>query len=354
MAALPQPPWPAAMAVSGGADSVALMRLLAAWAKARNRTAPVVLTVDHGLYNGSQEVARTVVDQARQWGLEGFVLDWRGPKPKANLEAAARTARYALLGSWCHRHGIAGLYLGHTREDQAETLLLRLGRGSGVDGLAAMPALGGFPGPQAPGLAVVRPLLSLPRAALRAMLQAEAVHWHEDPMNADPRFARVRLRQAWPLLIEAGLLPERLADAAGHQARARLALESATADFLARHGRLAPGQALLDRQALMGVPEEIGLRALAAVLMTVSGHTYRPRFDRLLRLYDSIRSGELGAGRTLLGCRVSPAPRAKQCFGAHSLLVRGEAPRRRREHKTASRKGPPTVDSGSSGPNMGD
>ena len=328
MSALPRQPWPAAVAVSGGADSLALCWLLAHWAKQEGLAAPVVLSVDHGLGAGSAEIAQAVIAQAGQWQLNAHVLSWEGAKPLHNLEAAARDARYQLLGGWCLRHAIKGLYIGHTLEDQAETLLLRLGRGSGVDGLCAMSSLGPLPLGGFPGLDLVRPLLALPRAPLRALLQALAIPWHEDPMNEDPRFSRVRIRNAWPALIAAGLAPERLVLAASHLRRARSALQNAAEAFVASHCSFDDGDAQLDREALAALPEEIGLRALAQVLMRVSGKSYKPRFRRLLPLYNSVCSGELGAGRTLMGCRLSPVPRARQRFGKASLWVRSEAPRR--------------------------
>jgi tRNA(Ile)-lysidine synthase len=328
MAALPRQPWPAAVAVSGGADSLALCWLLTAWAKQKGLALPTVLSVDHGLGAGSEDIARKVVETARQWQLAAYVLPWTGPKPRRNLEAAARDARYQLLGNWCRSHGIKGLYVGHTLEDQAETLLLRLGRGSGVDGLCAMSSLSPFPLAGYPELDLVRPLLVLARASLRSLLEEQGLAWHEDPMNADPRFSRVRIRQAWPALIAAGLAPERLVLAADHLRRARSALQSAAEAFVAAHCHFDDDHAQLDRAALAALPEEIGLRALALVLMRVSGSSYRPRFRRLQALYNSVCRGELGGGRTLLGCRLAPVPRARRRFGEASLGVRGEAPRR--------------------------
>ncbi|MDE2464692.1 MAG: tRNA lysidine(34) synthetase TilS [Alphaproteobacteria bacterium] len=354
MAQLPRRPWPAAVAVSGGADSLALAWLLARWAMRAGLEAPIVLTVDHGLSPGSENVAQQVVELASAWQLTAHVLSWRGVKPATNLEAAARAARYHLLGTWCRRHGIAGLYVGHTLEDQAETVLLRLGRGSGVDGLCAMAGVSAFPLPGFSGLSVVRPLLSHPRTALRALLGAQNIAWHEDPMNEDPRFCRVRLRKAWPALIEAGLAPERLALAAHHLSRARAALQSATETFLSRHCSGCDEGLQFDRDAFVALPQEIGLRVLSAVLMQVSGRTYRPRFRRLVPLYNSICSGELGAGRTLLGCRLSPVPRARQRFGAASLWVRGEAPRRRHETVPAGVMENGASEGGSSRSDMGD
>lgn len=129
-------PWPGAVAVSGGGDSLALMLLLADWAKAGRLAPPPVLIVDHGLRQGSARDARKAARWARAAGLKAHVLSWKGKKPAADIEAAAREARYRLMGECCARNGIGALYVAHALEDQAETFLLRLARGSGLDGFA--------------------------------------------------------------------------------------------------------------------------------------------------------------------------------------------------------------------------
>ncbi len=228
------------------------------------------------------------------------------------------------MGRWCRRHGVQGLYVAHSREDQAETFLLRLARGSGLDGLAAMQALAPYPVPGFAGLQLVRPLLDTGRAELRAVLAQRGLRWREDPMNADPRFARVRMRAAWPALEAAGLTAGRIADAARHLARARQALEAATAEFLAVSAAFEADHVLLDGGALAGLPREIGLRALAAVLSRLSGAAYRPRFERLERLYAAIVAGNPGKGRTLQACRIGPAPKRQARFGPATLVVTRE------------------------------
>lgn len=332
MAALRQAgaPWPGAVAVSGGGDSLALMVLLAEWARDRHLALPLVLTVDHGLRAGSGRDARTVEAMAQRLGLEAMCLKWSGRKPAADLEAAARRARYRLMGTACRRHRLGALYLAHSREDQAETFLLRLARGSGLDGLVAMQALAPFPLPGFEDVAVVRPLLGVARAELRAFLEVRGINWAEDPMNADPRFARVRVRAAWPALEAAGLSAARIADATAHLARARAALEAVTGEFLGLHAHFAEDRVLLDGTALAAAPREIGLRVLAAVLGRVSGAAYRPRFVRLDRLLDAIAANQLGKGRTLHGCRIGPAPKRLARFGRSTLVVQREPGRRPR------------------------
>jgi tRNA(Ile)-lysidine synthase len=209
-------------------------------------------------------------------------------------------------------------------EDQAETFLLRLARGSGLDGLSAMRVIAPYPMQGFAGLMLVRPLLDMARAPLRDFLRAKKQTWIEDPMNGDPRFARSKLRAAWPQLEALGLTAQRVSDAADHLGRAREALDDMTAALLARAARFEESGALIDSVRLKMAPREVGLRALAAVLSRVSGEAYRPRFGRLERLYDSIRDGSLGGGATLHGCIVAPATRATLAFGTGTLVVTRE------------------------------
>jgi len=324
-------PWPGALAVSGGGDSLALMTLAAEWAQRHGRAAPTVLTVDHGLQLGSTGDAHHVAARARAIGLEAHILCWQGPKPSSDIEAAARVARYDLLGAWCCTHNVSGLYLAHTLDDQAETFLLRLARGSGLDGLAAMRELSALPSLVWNSVILVRPLLGERRETLRRFLESRGEKWLDDPMNRDPRFARTRLRSAWPALEACGLSPPRIAAAAAHLGRAREALEEDARALLSRACRFDGSSAVVDAGAIGGAPAEIGLRCLAFILTAVAGRVYRPRFERLERLYSAVftSAGSITA-RTLHGCRIGPAPRAQAFFGPRTVKFTREAPRNRR------------------------
>ncbi|HEY4076377.1 MAG TPA: tRNA lysidine(34) synthetase TilS [Rhizomicrobium sp.] len=326
---------PIVVAVSGGGDSIALMHLLAGFAKTNGLEPPVVLTVDHGLRKGSGGDAKKVVAWAKLVGLKGHVLTWRGTKPKAGVEAAAREARYRLMGGWLAKNGIATLYVGHTLDDQAETFLLRLARGSGLDGLSAMQPRASWPVTGFESLSVHRPLLGISRADLRSHLKAIGQDWLDDPMNDDDAFDRVRIRKAAAALEAAGLSSARIAAAAAHLARAREALEMMTQAVLARAMRSVESGVLVDPAALTAVPREVGLRALASVLISVSGQAYRPRFEALERLFDRIAAGHVGAGVTLHGCHISPAAKAQSGSCTAILAVRPERPRK----TGSSRKG---------------
>jgi tRNA(Ile)-lysidine synthase len=304
------------------------MHLLAGFAKTKALPPPVVLTVDHGLRKSSAGDAKKVAAWAKALGLKSHVLVWRGTKPKSGIEAAAREARYRLMGAWLVKHGIDRLHVAHTIDEQAETFLLRLARGSGLDGLAAMRAAAPWPVPGFESLSVRRPLLGIGRADLRAHLKAAGQSWLEDPMNDDTAFDRIKMRKAAAVLAEAGLSSARIAAAAAHLARARAALETVTEAVLVRAARAIDEGVLLDPAAIAAAPREVGLRALSAVLMAVSGQAYRPRFDGLERLFDRIGTGELGAGATLHGCHIAPAPKVHRTRGAALLLVKPESPRK--------------------------
>jgi tRNA(Ile)-lysidine synthase len=332
-------PWPGAVAVSGGSDSLALMHLLADWARSTKSAPPLVLSVDHGLRRESAGEAKAVRRWAKALGLRCEILAVKGAKPKSDIEAWARQARLSLMGASLAKHRLATLYLAHHEDDQAETFLLRLARGSGLDGLSAMQKLAPFPHPAFAELTLARPLLAIPRAALQGYLKARKQDWLEDPMNSEARFARSRIRALLPLLAEAGLSAHRIGDAAAHLARAREALELATAAVLARALRQQGDVLLLDSVALAAAPREIGLRALAALLKTVSGAAYRPRFEALDSLFGRIKAaaatpggrGVLGGGATLHGCRIGPAPVRYQAFGAKTLVITKESSRKARQ-----------------------
>jgi tRNA(Ile)-lysidine synthase len=323
MAGHAAPPW--AVAVSGGGDSLALMHLLRGFAHGRGLAPPIVLTVDHGLRKDSARDAKRVAGWAKQAGLAAHLLTWRGKKPKKAIEAAAREARYRLMGDFLVKNRIATLFVGHNLDDQAETFLLRLARGSGLDGLSGMTPVAPWPVPGFAQLSLARPMLGLGRDELRAYLSALGQSWLDDPMNDDASFDRVKIRQARAVLSKAGLMPARVAAAASHLARARESLEIMTEAVLQRAVRTSAEGVVLDVTALKAAPREVGLRSLAAVLMKIGEQAYRPRFESLERLFDRITGAGLGGGATLHGCQLRPLPKDPE---PSRLLVCREKPRK--------------------------
>ncbi|MBL8704780.1 MAG: tRNA lysidine(34) synthetase TilS [Rhodospirillales bacterium] len=251
------------VAVSGGADSLCLTLLADRWARARGGRIEAV-TVDHGLRPESGAEARQVGRWLKPRGIRHRVLRWDGDKPAADLAARARAARYRLLVDWAADRGILHLLLAHHLDDQAETLLLRLARGSGVDGLSAMAGA-----VELGSLRLLRPLLDVPKAALVARLRQEDQAWVEDPGNRAGASARSRVRLA---LEQEGLSPRRLAETAGRLGRARQALDHAAASLAAQAVEMHPcGFLRVDPAPLAAAPPELQLRVLARCLMAVSG-----------------------------------------------------------------------------------
>lgn len=294
-----------AVGCSGGGDSMALTLLLHQWARARQGRV-TALIVDHRIRAESAEEAHQAAGWLTHRGIDVEILSRPDEPLRGNLQAAARDARYALMSAYCARAGVPYLALAHNLEDQAETVLLRLARGSGVDGLAAM-----APVAERPELRLLRPVLDLPRARLRATLRAVGQAFVEDPSNEEDAFKRVRIRRLAPTLAAEGLTPDRLAVTASRLARARDALDSATAAVLAASVRLYPeGYGELDAGPLRDAPPEIALRCLSRLLTCIGGGPYPPRMEPLLRLHDALMSStEPFPGRTLAGCRIMPRRR---------------------------------------------
>ncbi len=306
-----------AVGVSGGADSMALALLAARWAAAKKGRC-VALVVDHGLRPESGVEARQVRRWLRGRGIACQVLAWTGEKPATGVQEAARAARYRLLHDWCRRHGVLHLLTAHTRDDQAETFLLRLERKSGPDGLAAMAAVS-----EGPDLRLIRPLLTVAKARLTATLRARGQDWIEDPSNENPVFARVGVRRLLSGPAKPILNASRIAGAARTMGSLRRHLDDAAARWLARSAAVYPGGYIeLDAGAMRAAPAGIARRALARCLLCVSGRGFAPRGERLARLAAALRRGDLDAPKTLGGCRILPA--------GGKILICGEAGRARR------------------------
>lgn len=290
-----------ALAVSGGSDSTALL-LLCAGLRGELGLELYAATVDHGLRAEARGEAEAVAALCARLGVPHEILTWSGEKPSANIQAAARAARLALLADWRRRIGAPTLALGHTLDDVAETFLIRLSRGSGVDGLARMAEIR----EEDPPLRAIRPLLGLRRADLMEYCRSAGVGWAEDPSNEDERFLRARARAALETLAPLGLGPERLARTAETMARARRALETEANKLLRAAATVESelGLLRLDPATLSAAPRELSLRALARALEWASGQGYPPRLEALEAALDALLSG--GAGRSLHGALLSP------------------------------------------------
>lgn len=274
------------LAVSGGPDSVALAALCAEVARGRGGPPLLVASVDHGLRPDSSADAQAVARLAARLGLPARILVWEGRKPARGLQAAARAARYALLAEAARAAGARAIVTAHHRDDQAETVLMRLAAGSGLSGLAGMRPLA-----RRHGLVVARPLLGIAKDRLVATCLARSLPFVEDPANSAPRFARARLREAAPALAREGLDAARLATLARRLARADEALDAMAERLLAESMRTeapaAPASVILalDARIFLDAPEELRLRVLVLAR------------DRVLATLDEASQDEGEGGR---------------------------------------------------------
>lgn len=278
------------IALSGGGDSVAMMHLAARWADQRRL---VAATVDHGLRDGSATEAQVAGAAAAALGIRHRVLPWREHGP-GNLMAAARQARLTLLADWGRDEGIGAILLGHTADDVAETLLMRLGRGAGIDGLAAMAERR-----QAEGMTWLRPLLAIGRSELRGWLKTRGIGYADDPSNSDPHFDRARARAA---IASLGLDPRRLSESAGYLDEARAALHHLALD-VAEGAEARNGTLLLPRRRFDAAPAELRRILLVAACGCVAGTARPPRRDPLVAALAALAEGRRTA---LAGCLLVP------------------------------------------------
>jgi tRNA(Ile)-lysidine synthase len=295
------------LAVSGGPDSIALMWLAARWRRALARGPRLVaVTVDHGLRVEAAREARDVKRLAHALEIPHRTLRWTGAKPKTGLPAAARAARYNLLAQAARTNGATHILTAHTRDDQAETLLMRMLRGSGIAGLAAMARVS-----EREGLWLARPLLDISKAQLVATLNKAKIGFADDPTNRDVNFTRPRLRALMPALAEEGGDSKNLARLAARLARANAALE-VLADGAERYLALSTGTDAarfgFDAVAFAGLTEEIRLRLLKRAIDRV-GHEGQAELGKLEALLagldEAIAAGRPKLKTTLAGAMVS-------------------------------------------------
>jgi tRNA(Ile)-lysidine synthase len=311
------------LAISGGPDSVALLWLMARWRRALARGPRLIaVTVDHGLRAEAAREARDVKRLAKSLDLPHQTLRWTGAKPRTGLPAAARAARYRLLAQAARKHGATHVLTAHTRDDQAETLLMRMLRGSGIAGLAAMARE-----TERDGVRLARPLLDISKSRLIATLNKAKIDFADDPTNRDTGFTRPRLRAIMPVLAEEGGDARNLARLAARLARANAAVEvlaDGAERYLALRARDASHAGFdansFDAQAFAAIPEEIRLRLLKRAIDRVGheGPAELGKVETLLAALDravaerrpKLKQTLAGAVIGIIGgrIRVEPAP----------------------------------------------
>jgi tRNA(Ile)-lysidine synthase len=325
------------LAVSGGPDSVALLWLAARWRRALARGPRLhAVTIDHGLRPEAAREARDVKCLARSLDVGHRTMRWRGDKPKTGLPAAARAARYGLLAQAARRHGATHIVTAHTRDDQAETVLMRMSRGSGLAGLAAMAPIS-----LREGLVLARPFLDVPKARLIATIKKVGIDFARDPTNHDPAFTRPRLRALMPMLASEGCDARNLARLAARLARANASLEmmaDGAERFLARIDPAGNGVdpdspvSSFDAAAFSALSDEMRLRLLLRAIARAGheGPAELGKVENLLAALDGAMAGKVRRGarpvakQTLAGALITVA--------RGRLLVEPAPPRRGRRH----------------------
>ena len=323
------------LAVSGGPDSVALMWLVARWQRGLTRGPRLVaVTIDHGLRDEAAREAREVKRLARDLGIEHRTLRWTGDKPNSAVPASARAARYRLLGDAARKAGASHVFVAHTRDDQAETLLMRLVRGSGIAGLGAMARES-----EREGAVLARPLLTIPKSRLIATLKRAKIAYADDPTNRDSSFTRPRLRALLPQLAGEGGDARVLARLAQRLARANAAVDvlvDGAERYLAARGHLSmprePNATVVDAGHFAALPEEVRLRLLMRAINAVAheGPAELGKVESLLAVLDRALSGRRSAAistgkglkQTLAGALIS--------LSATSLRIEAAPQRRHR------------------------
>jgi tRNA(Ile)-lysidine synthase len=309
------------LAVSGGPDSCGMMAAFARW---RDMGAAVpalsVACVDHGLRPEAAAECAGVVAAAAGLGLTAQTLRWQGGKPAGGLQEAAREARYRLLADHARAVGAGAIVVAHHLEDQAETVLMRLARGSGPLGLKGMAAAS-----RREGIDILRPFLWVPKARLAATARAAGLVPVDDPSNRDPGFTRVRLRQMLPALAAEGLDAERLAILAGRMRMIEEALDRHAADLDAasRQQSVVPGTVVLDGAGWLDRPFIDVQQLLAAVLKEVAPDGARERLEALEALTGAVLMAIAEGGpmrQTLQGALVTVT-------AAGRVIVAREPPR---------------------------
>jgi tRNA(Ile)-lysidine synthase len=307
------------LAVSGGPDSLALMHLAALWRDSGATTPLFVATVDHGLRENSALEVRQVGEWARALDMPHEILTWRGEKPERAIQERAREARYELLFAHAKKIGATATATGHHADDQWETVVFRLARGSGIAGLAGMAREQSFPG----GI-LIRPLLHLPKKTLIDFCGNRGQQFFDDPSNAHPAFARTKLRALAAPLQNLGFTREMAQKLAKRAEKADEAVDWAAKQILDR-AAISPEPNVYDLGAIEDAPRAIFERFLALALARAAGSCPR-RLDRLEFLAQELcvalsKGSRLRA--TLGGCAVTLNPKKIMILRREGLRRRG-------------------------------
>ena len=271
------------LAVSGGSDSLAMLYICSDWAL-KNKVKLQCVTVDHQLRSESAKEAELVADHCDGLGINHEIVEWKHERNiSGNLYDLARSARYELIDKW--RKDLSFVLVGHTQNDQIETFLMNLKRGSGIEGLKGMPL--SFKRPE--GYFILRPLIHTSRESLQQFLQEKKINWVSDPSNYNEDFERISQRKTWEILKLKGFTESRIKLSADHMRRAHDALKYMLPIHFKQIGKQELTDLLWSYNAFIALPEEFKLRLISAAIMWNGNLRYRPRFKAVLDILENIK-----------------------------------------------------------------
>lgn len=294
-----------AVAVSGGGDSMALTLLLNQWCL-NNNIKLYAVTVNHGLREASKKEALEVSNWLKKLNIRHEIINWIGKKPTSNIQDRAREARYNLINEWCRSKEINHLFVAHHKDDQAETFLMRLFRGSGIDGLSAMNEVSSLclEGHEKGNFKLYRPLLSVGKERLLKTLEKNGQSWITDPSNDNDTFTRIKVRKLLANAQIEGFNREKLAATATKMSRVKSLLnqltDQAESEFVTYN---LFGYAELLENFHFELHEEITLRLLSRLLKKISGAKHPGRYQKLIALFNNLKKADF-TGQTLFGVLV--------------------------------------------------
>jgi tRNA(Ile)-lysidine synthase len=287
-----------AAAISGGADSLALTLLLNEFC-AENKIELFAITIDHKMRKSSSKEASHLTRILQKEKISHQILSLnKNQIPKTNIEAKLRAVRYEMLHSFCVENKIKHLFLGHIQSDIAENFIIRLFRGSGLDGLSSIAQVSDFQ-----KIKLIRPLLDVTKDELKDFLQAKKIKWIEDESNKDERFLRNKIRNFFDTFEEKNLIQKRVKNAADEISKMRDLFDG----LMLREAKKTLGFHqneffTINVKKFIKIEKKIALKILALILMEVGGKAYKPRLEKLQRFYGWIVESKNHKARNFYGC----------------------------------------------------
>ena len=286
-----------AIAVSGGVDSMVLMNL-AKESDSLNDKNVFILVVDHGLRAESKQEAKFVKNEAKKLGFPTRILKWKGSKPNKRIQEEARNKRYSLLINFCRENNINNLYLAHHLDDQIETFLFRMFRGSGLQGLTSFSS-----SYERNGLTLIRPLIDTPKSELISYARRKKINWVEDPSNENQKYDRVKLRKVLPLIYKEGFDKKVFLKSVKKLRLANQALDQITKEFVLQYVIINKNiSVFINQELFLTAPEDVQLRVLQNTIRIFSGERYySPNYLKILNLMNWARNDNDISAKTLGG-----------------------------------------------------